>query len=96
MDLKHHAAARGYGYITANRWIFRSGCYLYGKLRRTDFLLVGVEKDDEVLERGYSSLSSDDSEGAGLEYAFPATDGDSDDEYVPNEGDSNVQSIDFD
>ena len=47
MDLKHHAAARGYGYVAASRFKSRSGCFLYGKLRRTDFLPVGQEKEQE-------------------------------------------------
>ena len=79
MDHKHHAAARGDGYVAASRFKSRSSCYLYGKLRRTDFLPVRQEKQQEDLERGYSSLSSDDSDGAGLEYAFPK-ENDSDDE----------------
>ena len=29
----------------------------------------GEDKDDEVLERGYDSLSDDDEDGRGLEYA---------------------------
>ena len=31
---------------------------------------MGEELDEEVLERGYDSISSEDSDGAGLEYAF--------------------------
>ena len=38
-------------------------------MRRTDFLPVGGEGADEVLERGYDSLSDDDEDGRGLEYA---------------------------
>ena len=38
-------------------------------MRRTDFLPVGGETDPEVLERGYDSLSDDDEDGRGLEYA---------------------------
>ena len=38
-------------------------------MRRTDFLPVGGETSDEVLERGYDSLSDDDEDGRGLEYA---------------------------
>ena len=67
---KKHPAARGYGYVAVTRFKTRPGCYLYGKLRRTDFLPVGAEKDDEVLERCYYSVSSDDSEGGGLEHVF--------------------------
>ena len=47
------------------------GCYLYGKLRRTDFLPVGEEADDEVLERGCDSRTAGSSSGdAGMEHAF--------------------------
>jgi len=63
-------AGRGYGYVGVSRFRSRSGCYLYGKLRRTDFLPVGPELEDEVLERGYDSLDSEDDGGCGLEYAF--------------------------
>ena len=31
---------------------------------------MGEELDEEVLERGYDSVSSEESDGAGLEYAF--------------------------
>ena len=43
--------------------------YLYGHKRRTDFLPVGGNPEEEVLERGYESLSDSDEEGPGLEYA---------------------------
>ena len=39
-------------------------------MRRTDFLPVGEAQPDEVLERGLDSESSDEEDGAGLEYAF--------------------------
>ena len=45
--------------------------YLYGRIRRTDFLPVGDEQEEEVLERGYGSVSSDDSEcGSGIEHRY--------------------------
>jgi hypothetical protein len=71
-DQHKFAAGRGYGYVAVSRFRSRLGCYLYGKLRRTDFLPVGAETDDEVLERGYHSVSDDDEEGPGLAYAFQA------------------------
>ena len=43
---------------------------MYGKLRQTDFLPVGEPSDDEVLERGYYSVSSDDEEGCDADEAF--------------------------
>ena len=52
--------------------------YLYGKLRTSDFLPVGPDLESEHRERGYDSLSSGDSEGAGLEYAFSEAGSDSD------------------
>ena len=42
--------------------------YLYGHKRRTDFLPVGGNPEEEVLERGYESLTDDDEEGQGIEY----------------------------
>jgi len=63
-------AGRGYGYVAASRFKTRDGCFLYGKLPRTDFLPVGSPQPDEILERGYESVDSDDEEGKGLEYAF--------------------------
>ena len=66
---KRRPAARGYAYVGCSRFKSRRGCYLYGKLRRSDFLPVGEEKEDEVLERGYESLDSSDDEGMGLEHA---------------------------
>ena len=95
MDLKHRVAARGYGYVAASRFKSRYGCHLYGKLRRTDFLPVGEDKEDEVLERGYSSVSSQGSDGAGLEYAFPEEDSDSDQEYEVGQDDHGSICVDF-
>ena len=69
-DQLKRPAARGYGYVAASRFKTRSGCHLYGKLRRSDFLPVGPDLESEHLERGYESMSSADSDGAGLEYAF--------------------------
>ena len=66
-------AGRGYGYVGVSRFRSRSGCYLYGKVRRGDFLPVGPGREGEVLERGYDSVSSSESDGAGLEYAFGAS-----------------------
>ena len=40
-------------------WASRRGCFLNGRLRRTDFLPVGEEAEDEELERGCSSASTD-------------------------------------
>jgi hypothetical protein len=69
-DQRYHHAGRGYGYVAASRFKRRAGVYLWGKRRRTDFLPVGPEKEDEVLERGYHSLDSDAENGAGMEYAY--------------------------
>ena len=63
-------AGRGYGYVAVSRFRSRAGCHVYGKLRRTDFLPVGEDEEGQVLERGYYSVSSEDDDGAGLEYAF--------------------------
>ena len=93
MDLKYRTAARGYGYVAVSRFKSRAGCHLYGKLRRSDFLPVGPEQENEVLERGYSSVSSGDSDGPGLEYAFESDDCDM--EYDPCLADQGSVGRDF-
>ena len=66
-----YPAARGYGYVGVSRFRSRAGCFLYGKLRVTDFLPVGEPKEDEVTERGYLSASvASDDDDFGMEYAF--------------------------
>ena len=69
MDNKKFPAVRGYGYVAVSRFKSRQGVYMFGKLRRSDFLPVGPEQEHEITERGYYSLESDDDEGRGLEYA---------------------------
>ena len=44
-------------------------CYWYGKLRRTDFLPIGPDRDDEVFERGSESADSDSEEDCEMAYA---------------------------
>jgi hypothetical protein len=68
-DQERFAAGRGYAYVAVSRFNTRLGCYLYGKLRRTDFLPVGEEKAGEVLERGFESETSDEEEAC-MEHAF--------------------------
>ena len=70
--MKGRAAARGYGYVACSRFKSRSGCYLYGKMRRSDFLPVGGIPEEEVLERGYFSVSSQDSDGVEADQAAGA------------------------
>ena len=85
-------AGRGYGYVAASRFKSRDGCYLYGRMRRTDFLPVGEAQPDEVLERGIDSESSDEDDGCGLEYAFSEDD---DCMSVEDEGDVGNSLVDF-
>ena len=93
-------AARGYGYVGCSRFKSRGGCYLYGKLRRSDFLSVGEEQEDEVLERGYYSLSSDDEEGpgrkciAGQDWNAPEDDDACDVDVSQRPGNA-LESVDF-
>ena len=60
---------RGYGYVAVSRFESRAGCYLYGNMRRTDFLPVGDEREEEVLERSIASASSSDDDWRG--HHFP-------------------------
>ena len=69
--------------VAISRFRSRAGCYLYGKLRMTDFPPVGEEREDEVTKRGYQS-ETDDSEEEGMEHAFQggdSSDSESDGEY---------------
>ena len=45
-----------------SRFRTRAGVYLYGKMRRTDFLPVGGNESDEQVKRGYLSESTDSDE----------------------------------
>ena len=47
----------------ASRFRSREGCYLYGRIRRTDFLPVGEAQEDEITERGMESASTDEDDG---------------------------------
>ena len=69
-DQAWRAAGRGYGYVAVSRFKTRNGVHLYGKIRRTDFLPVGGDVEEEVLERGHLSGSSDDEDGSGMDEAF--------------------------
>ena len=78
-------AGRGYAYVAVSRFRTRGGCHLYGKLRRSDFLPVGEEGEDEDVERGYDSKNSSDSEYNGErdyeKLRMQPQDGDSGSEY---------------
>ena len=56
-----------------SRFKRRSGCYLFGKLRQTDFLPVGDEKEEGVRNRG-KDYDSTHSSKEGLEYAYASSD----------------------
>ena len=58
-DQKKYAAGRGYGYVAVSRFRSRGGCYLYGHKRRTDFLPVGGDEEQEVSKRGPLSDSDE-------------------------------------
>ena len=94
MDNKWHPAVRGYGYVAVSRFQSKGGVYIFGKLRRTDFLPVGPELESEVLKRGYLSEDSEHEDGCGLEYAHPedSEDMESDLEEV---GHNVLNSVDF-
>ena len=68
-ELKKHYAGRGYAYVGCSRFKSRAGCHLYGKLRQSDFLPVGEDKEDEVWERGIDSMDENESEYEDLEQA---------------------------
>ena len=92
-ELKRHHAGRGYAYVAISRFRTRAGCHLYGKLRQSDFLPVGVDLDDEVWERGDDSMNSGDSEYEGAHMRGDPNDpdnSDSESEYECGEVESNA------
>ena len=66
-DQRRHHAGRGYRYVGVSRFSYRAGCFLDEKLRQTDFLPVGDEKEEEILKRGLLSETSDEDE-IGIEH----------------------------
>ena len=95
---RRFAAARGYGYVAVSRFRSRAGCHLFGYLRRSDFLPVGEDQDDEDLERGMYSDSTDDEDimGSGI---FGGGSDDSDDEFAGNDTHNQgeeLKDVDFD
>jgi hypothetical protein len=95
MDQKYRLAARGYAYVACSRFKTRAGCYLYKKLRQSDFLPVGEEREDEVLERGLESQDSDE-EGP-TEEGYNPKNQDSGDDSDPEKDEGNaLQRINLD
>ena len=86
-DQHKFAAGRGYGYVAVSRFRSRAGCFVYGKLRMTDFLPVGEQTEEEVVSRGLQS-ETDDSEEEGIEHAFQ---GDADDTSSSGEDAAGVE-----
>ena len=56
-----------------SRFKSSEGCFLYGKLRQTDFLPVGEGIESEILERGVFSETSDSDE-EGIEFVGAGSD----------------------
>ena len=64
--------------MAVSRFRTRLGCYYFGRIRRSDFLPVGEDGEDEAVERGYYSVDSSDDEDRGLECRFADQMADSD------------------
>ena len=56
---KRFAAVRGYAYVGVSRFRSKSGLFLFGKLRRSDFLPVGGQGGEEQVARGIASQDTD-------------------------------------
>ena len=50
----------GYGYVAASRFKTKAGVYLYGKVRRTDWIPVHAGEDSDAYQLRRSELSDDD------------------------------------
>ena len=51
-----------HAYVAVSRFRTRAGVYHYGRQRRTDWLPVGEEAEEEQTRRGYESMSSSSDE----------------------------------
>ena len=93
MDQLKRPAARGYAYVACSRFKSKAGCHLYGHLRVSDFLPVGLPREDEITERGVHSESSDEACAGNPEMArlFDA----SDDEESPPVFNQDFEMHDF-
>ena len=60
----------------------RSTCYIFGKVRRTDFLPVGPDLKEEVFDRGYESLDTDEDEKDEYQWGMQATTYDMEDDVA--------------
>ena len=56
---------RGYAYVAVSRFRTRAGVYHFGRYRRTDWLPVGMDNDDDQTKRSIASMSSDSSQPYG-------------------------------
>ena len=81
-----YPAERGYGYVSASRFRNSDGLWLFGKLRRTDWLPVdfGQNKNDQE-QRSALSASDDSDEGDFEDYEPSEDDWDEWDEDYHNE-----------
>ena len=82
MDQLKRVASRGYAYVACSRFKSKAGCHLYGHLRVSDFLPVGLPQEGEITERGAESQSSDEecAGSANISRAFDSLPGDEEDE----------------
>ena len=94
MDQLKRVAARGYAYVACSRFKSKAGCHLYGHLRVSDFLPVGLPREGEITERGVESQSSDE-ECAGSSKIFRAFECRPDDEQEEIPLDSDFAMHDF-
>ena len=58
----------GYGYVAISRFRTRAGCFLYGRIRQTDFIPVGANADTACMIRGRLSRSDDDGSDSELSH----------------------------
>ena len=54
-----HPPDPGYGYVAVSRFRTRAGCFLYGRIRSTDFIPVGASQETARMRRSMESDSDD-------------------------------------
>ena len=91
---------RGYGYVGASRFRTLGGLYLYGKIRRTDWVPVGLKRPDWEMRRSSASISSDSGHDSGYDSdsdsgAFSSASRQSRNSYSPMGQDYNMTTSDY-
>ena len=82
---------RGYAYVAVSRFRTQAGVFHYGRYRRSDWLPVGEGADDEQIDRGYASMSSD----SDVPYGSDSEDSESEEDSIKEDTHDDDERFEF-